>query len=105
MNELKKIGRVLGKLDIGAPHEVLLVLDAGTGQNAIGQAREFSKAIRPTGLVLQSSMVLRKAASFLRLPVSLVSQSVMSVLVKKLKIYAHLMQHYFVDAMFSGAPE
>jgi len=52
MNELEKIGRVLGKLDIGAPHEVLLVLDAGTGQNAISQAREFSKAIQATGLVL-----------------------------------------------------
>ena len=42
MNELEKIGRVLGKLDIGAPHQVLLVLDAGTGQNAISQVREFS---------------------------------------------------------------
>ena len=52
MNELEKIGRVLAKLDIGAPHEVLLVLDAGTGQNAISQTREFMKAIRPTGLVL-----------------------------------------------------
>ncbi|MDG1157395.1 MAG: signal recognition particle-docking protein FtsY, partial [Litorivicinaceae bacterium] len=52
MNELEKIGRVLGKLGIGAPHEVLLVLDAGTGQNAISQAREFAKAIQPTGLVL-----------------------------------------------------
>ena len=52
MSELEKIGRVLAKLDIGAPHEVLLVLDAGTGQNAISQTREFMKAIRPTGLVL-----------------------------------------------------
>jgi fused signal recognition particle receptor len=52
MNELEKIGRVLGKLGIGAPHEVLLVLDAGTGQNAISQAREFTKAIQPTGLVV-----------------------------------------------------
>lgn len=52
MNELEKIGRVLGKLGIGAPHEVLLVLDAGTGQNAISQVREFAKAIQPTGLVL-----------------------------------------------------
>ncbi|HBX27554.1 MAG TPA: signal recognition particle-docking protein FtsY [Gammaproteobacteria bacterium] len=52
MNELEKIGRVLAKLDIGAPHEVLLVLDAGTGQNAISQTREFMKTIRPTGLVL-----------------------------------------------------
>ena len=52
MTELEKIGRVLGKLEIGAPHEVLLVLDAGTGQNAISQAREFAKAIKLTGLVL-----------------------------------------------------
>lgn len=52
MNELAKISRVLDKLDIGAPHEVLLVLDAGTGQNAVSQAREFLKAVRPTGLVL-----------------------------------------------------
>lgn len=52
MSELEKIGRVLGKLEIGAPHEVLLVLDAATGQNAVSQAREFSKAIAPTGLVL-----------------------------------------------------
>ncbi len=52
MSELEKIGRVLAKLDIGAPHEVLLVLDAGTGQNAISQTREFTKVIRPTGLVL-----------------------------------------------------
>lgn len=52
MGELEKIGRVLAKLEIGAPHEVLLVLDAATGQNAISQTREFSQAIRPTGLVL-----------------------------------------------------
>ena len=52
MSELEKIGRVLGKLEMGAPPEALLVLDAGTGQNAISQAREFSKAIKPTGLVL-----------------------------------------------------
>ncbi|NBS11606.1 MAG: signal recognition particle-docking protein FtsY [Gammaproteobacteria bacterium] len=52
MNELAKIGRVLGKLEIGAPHEVLLVLDASTGQNAISQTREFMEAIRPTGLVM-----------------------------------------------------
>lgn len=52
MNELEKIGRVLGKLEIGAPHEVLLVLDASTGQNAISQTREFMHVIRPTGLVM-----------------------------------------------------
>lgn len=52
MSELEKIGRVLGKLDMGAPHEVILVLDAATGQNAVSQAREFAKAIQPTGIVL-----------------------------------------------------
>lgn len=52
MSELEKIGRVLGKLEMGAPHEVILVLDAATGQNAVSQAREFAKAIQPTGIVL-----------------------------------------------------
>jgi len=52
MNELKKVKRVLGKVDAGVPHEVLLVLDAGIGQNALNQAREFGDAIGVTGLVL-----------------------------------------------------
>lgn len=52
MAELEKIRRVLGKRIPGAPHEVLLVLDATTGQNAIVQASEFSKAISVTGIVL-----------------------------------------------------
>ncbi|HHW44984.1 MAG TPA: signal recognition particle-docking protein FtsY [Desulfotomaculum sp.] len=52
MEELKKIGRVLGKELPGAPHEVLLVLDATTGQNAISQARLFGEATGVTGIVL-----------------------------------------------------
>ncbi len=52
MEELKKIGRVLGKLDESAPHEVMLVVDAGTGQNALNQARQFSQAIKVTGITL-----------------------------------------------------
>jgi len=52
MEELKKIGRVLQKLAPGAPHEVLLVLDASTGQNAIRQAKEFSKSVGVTGIIL-----------------------------------------------------
>lgn len=52
MTELEKIRRVLGKRIPGAPHEVLLVLDATTGQNAIAQAQEFTRAIRVTGLFL-----------------------------------------------------
>ncbi len=52
MEELKKVRRVIGKLDEQAPHEVLLVLDAGTGQNAINQARQFDQAVQLTGLAL-----------------------------------------------------
>ncbi|MDN6856946.1 signal recognition particle-docking protein FtsY [Pseudomonas sp. CAN2814] len=52
MEELKKVRRVIGKLDETAPHEVLLVLDAGTGQNAINQAKQFNNAVELTGLAL-----------------------------------------------------
>ncbi len=52
MEELKKIKRVLGKLDANAPHEVMLVVDAGTGQNALNQAREFNQAVGLTGITL-----------------------------------------------------
>jgi len=52
MEELKKVKRVLGKIDPDAPHEVLLVLDAGTGQNALQQAQQFHQAIGVTGLAL-----------------------------------------------------
>ncbi|PJY95705.1 signal recognition particle-docking protein FtsY [Pseudomonas donghuensis] len=52
MEELKKVRRVIGKLDADAPHEVLLVLDAGTGQNAINQAKHFNQSVELTGLAL-----------------------------------------------------
>ncbi|MDX1811050.1 MAG: signal recognition particle-docking protein FtsY, partial [Gammaproteobacteria bacterium] len=52
MEELKKIKRVMGKLDETAPHEVMLVLDAGTGQNALAQAKEFGDAVGVSGLTL-----------------------------------------------------
>ena len=52
MEELKKVRRVMGKLDETAPHEVLLVLDAGTGQNAINQTRQFNQSVELTGLAL-----------------------------------------------------
>ncbi|NMC20320.1 MAG: signal recognition particle-docking protein FtsY [Thermogutta sp.] len=52
MRELSKIHRVLGKQVAGAPHEVLLVLDATTGQNGISQAKHFTDAVNCTGLVL-----------------------------------------------------
>ena len=52
MDELTKIARVLVKLDASAPHEIILVLDATTGQNAISQAREFLDAVNVTGLTI-----------------------------------------------------
>ena len=52
MEELKKVKRVMGKLDEGTPHEVMLVLDAGTGQNALSQAKEFNQAVGVTGITL-----------------------------------------------------
>lgn len=52
MEELKKVVRVLKKLDPDAPHEVMLVLDAGTGQNAMAQAKHFQEAVGVTGLTL-----------------------------------------------------
>ncbi|MBE2295506.1 MAG: signal recognition particle-docking protein FtsY [Phycisphaerales bacterium] len=52
MEELKKIKRVSSKVDASAPHEVLLVVDASTGQNALNQAVQFHEAVGVTGLVL-----------------------------------------------------
>src|SRR6266403_1671277 len=52
MDELKKVKRVLQRLDAGAPHEVLLVLDGTIGQNAVAQAEEFHKGLGVTGLVV-----------------------------------------------------
>jgi fused signal recognition particle receptor len=52
MDELRKVKRVMGRVDASAPHEVLLVLDASQGQNALQQARLFHEALGVTGIVL-----------------------------------------------------
>ena len=52
MTELEKIVRVIKKADESAPHETLLVLDAGTGQNAVAQAKEFDACVGITGIAL-----------------------------------------------------
>jgi len=52
MDELEKVVRVMRKLDPTAPHETLLVLDAGTGQNAVSQAEQFDKSVGVSGIVL-----------------------------------------------------
>jgi len=52
MEELKKVKRVLQKLDLNAPHETMLILDASIGQNALVQARQFHKAVKLTGITM-----------------------------------------------------
>jgi fused signal recognition particle receptor len=52
MDELRKVRRVIARIDNNAPHETLLVLDAGTGQNALSQARQFTEAVGVSGIVL-----------------------------------------------------
>lgn len=52
MEELRKVKRVIGKIDDSAPHETLLVIDGGTGQNALNQAMQFHEAMNLTGLVV-----------------------------------------------------
>ena len=78
MDELRKVKRVMGRLDIGAPHEALLVLDAGVGQNALSQVAEFDAAVGVTGLAVTKLDGTAKAgalvaiASKSRLPVRFV---------------------------------
>ena len=52
MEELRKIKRVVAKADAGAPHEVLLVIDGNTGQNALNQVKAFDEALQLTGLIV-----------------------------------------------------
>ena len=52
MDELRKVKRVMAKHDPDAPQEVMLVLDAGTGQNALSQAKQFHEAVNVTGIAL-----------------------------------------------------
>jgi fused signal recognition particle receptor len=52
MDELRKIVRVLGRIDESAPHEVMLIVDAGNGQNALNQAKQFNEAVNLTGITI-----------------------------------------------------
>jgi fused signal recognition particle receptor len=75
MDELKKVKRVLTRLDASAPHEVLLVLDASQGQNALAQAQQFHQAVGVTGLVMTKldgtakGGIVLAIADALRLPI------------------------------------
>lgn len=78
MEELKKVKRVMGRVDPSAPHEVLLVLDAGQGQNALQQAKLFNEALGVSGIVLTKldgtakGGIVLAIADRLRLPIRFV---------------------------------
>lgn len=67
MEEMKKMKRVMSRELPGAPHEVLLVLDATTGQNAVSQAKMFSDSVGVTGLVLTKLDGTSKGGVILRI--------------------------------------
>lgn len=75
MEELKKVRRVISRQDASAPHEVMLVVDATTGQNALLQARDFNKAVNLTGITISKldgtarGGVLFAIAQELKLPI------------------------------------
>ena len=101
MQELAKIGRVISKENPDAPHEVLLVLDATTGQNALQQAKVFKEVVNITGLVLTKLDGTAKGgiaiaiASELGLPIRYIG---VGESVEDLEVFE---AHEFVNALFS----
>ena len=105
MEELRKIREAAGKACPGAPHEILLVLDATTGQNAISQAREFREALELTGVVLtkldgtaRGGVILAVADEF-KLPVRFVGVG------EKADDLRDFDASDFVEALFTRAEE
>jgi fused signal recognition particle receptor len=100
MEELKKVKRVMAKAAEGAPHEVLLVLDATNGQNAIAQARQFHEALGVTGIVLTKldgtakGGVIIGICDELKLPVRYVGVG------EKVADLRPFQPHEFVEALF-----
>ncbi|HEY8393244.1 MAG TPA: signal recognition particle-docking protein FtsY [Thermaerobacter sp.] len=105
MEELRKTERVLQRLDPSAPHEVLLVLDATTGQNGLAQARHFTEAVGVTGIVLTKldgtarGGVVIAIADQLGLPVKWVGTGESAEDLEPFDPDA------FVDALFDRGPE
>lgn len=100
MEELKKIKRVMTKLDVNAPHEVMLVLDAGIGQNALRQAQQFNEAVALTGITLTKldgtakGGVIFALAQNMRLPIRFIG---VGEAIDDLQPFA---AQEFVDALF-----
>ncbi len=105
MEELKKVVRVMGKLDPAAPHEVMLVLDAGMGQNALAQAQHFREAVGVTGVVLTKldgtakGGIIFAIARKLGLPIRFIGIG------EKAEDLRPFQAHEFVDALFAGPPD
>ncbi|MDP0589592.1 MAG: signal recognition particle-docking protein FtsY [Candidatus Endonucleobacter bathymodioli] len=103
MEELKKVKRVLGKLDSSAPHDVLLVLDAGTGQNALSQAKLFHKAMNLTSMVLTKldgtakGGVIFALANQMKLPISFLGVG------EQIDDLRPFVAGEFVDALFDSS--
>jgi fused signal recognition particle receptor len=105
MQELEKVVRVLKKLDADVPQEILLVLDATTGQNALVQARSFTSAVKVSGLVLSKldgtakGGVVFAIAKELGLPLRFIGVG------EKAEDLRPFSAHEFIDALFAtGAP-
>ncbi len=103
MDELGKVHRVIGKAMPGAPHEVWLVLDATTGQNAISQAKEFTQVVDVTGLVLTKldgtakGGVVIGICDEMRLPVRYIGIG------EKVEDLRPFQADAFAEALFAGA--
>ncbi len=102
MEELKKVVRVMGKLDPTAPHEVMLVLDAGTGQNALSQAAHFQQWVGVSGISLTKldgtakGGVIFAIAKKLGLPIRFIG---VGEAVEDLRPFQ---AREFIDALFAG---
>ncbi len=106
MGELGKIRKVVKRIDPSMPHEVLLVLDAGIGQNAIAQVRQFNETIGLTGLILSKldgtakGGVIFALAQEMRLPIYFIGVG------EQMEDLQPFNASDFIDAMFTlGAPE
>ncbi|MCG5055725.1 MAG: signal recognition particle-docking protein FtsY [Myxococcales bacterium] len=100
MDELQKVGRVLGKAMDGAPHETWLVLDSTSGQNAISQAQIFTQAMKVTGIVLTKldgtakGGVILGIADQLKIPVRFIGVG------ERVEDLRNFDVHEFVDALY-----
>tara|TARA_R110002110_G_scaffold205066_7_gene416982 strand:- start:105212 stop:106444 length:1233 start_codon:yes stop_codon:yes gene_type:complete len=102
MEELKKVVRVMGKLDADAPHEVMLVLDAGTGQNALAQADHFQQWVGVTGISLTKldgtakGGIIFAIARKLNLPIRFIGVG------ESAQDLRPFQAEQFIDALFAG---